>query len=114
MLERWDALARFPYLGTVKVGNNDRSMDAAFGKDLAPRRNNQAVAVGFPAALVLAGLGSGQHKTAILNRSRTQQHGPVRLTGWSGESRGDRQEIGPCLGERAIKVGKPQVVANRQ
>src|SRR5262245_1036605 len=104
MLERWDALACFPYLSTVKIGNNDRTMNAGFGNDFPPRRNDQAVPVGFAAALMLAGLGSGQHETAVLDRTGAQQHVPVRLAGWFGEGRGDRQEIGARLGRSQIWV----------
>src|SRR5215510_1621309 len=107
MLERWDALACFPYLSTVKIGNNDRSMNTGFGNDLPPWRNDQAVPVGLASALMPAGLGGGQHEATILDGACAQQHVPVGLPGWLGEGRRDRQEIGTRLGQRAIKLGKP-------
>ena len=87
MLERGDALARLRYLGTVKISNNDRSMNAAFGNDLAPGRNDETVAIGFPAAFVLAGLRCGQDEATIFNGARPDQHAPMRLAGGSGKGR---------------------------
>src|SRR5262245_40885969 len=114
MLERGDALARLRYLGTVKISNNDRSMNAAFGKDFAPGRNDKTVSIGFPATFVLAGLRRSQDKAAIFNGARADQHAPMRLPGGSGKGGGNGQKIGTRPSERAVELRKAQVVANRQ
>src|SRR5262245_10229887 len=114
MLEGRDALTRFRYLGTVKISNNDGSMNAAFGNDLAPWRYDEAVAVGLATALVFAGLRGGQDKASVLNGAGADQHVPMRLAGRLGEGGGNGQEIGTGLGQGAIKLRKAQVIANRQ
>src|SRR4029077_7425571 len=114
MPERGDALACLRYLGTVKISNNDRSMNAAFGNDLAPGRNDETVSIGFPATFVLTSLRRGQHKTTILNGARADQHAPMRLAGGSGKSGRNGQKIGTRLSKGAIELRKAQVVTNRQ
>ena len=97
MLQRGNALACFQYLGTVKIGNNDRSMNAAFSQDLAPWRNNQAVPERLPTALVLARLRGGEDEAASFDGTRADQHMPMGLTGGSGEGRRNRQKSAPAL-----------------
>src|SRR5262245_61727955 len=89
-------------------------MNAAFGKDLTPRRYDQAVAIGFPTALVPARLRGGQDKAAVFDGPRAKQHVPVRLAGGPGEGGGNSQKIGTGLGQGAIELWKAQVIANRE
>ena len=97
MLERGDALARLRYLGTVKISNNDRSMNAAFRDNLAPGRNNKAMSVGLSPTFVLAGLGCSQDKAAIFDGSGADQHAPMRLAGGPGKGGWNGNKIGTCL-----------------
>ena len=84
------------------------------GQDLAPGRDDEAVAVGLPAALVLAGLRRGKDEAAVLDGAGAHQHMPVRRAGLARERGRDGQEIRAGLGQRAIEVGKAQIVADGQ
>src|SRR5215470_1022101 len=114
MLKRGDALARLRYRNSIKIGNYDGRMNAGFGNNFAPWRNDQAVTVGLPATLVLTRLGRRQYKAAVLDGPRAHEHAPMRFARGPRECRGNGQEIGPCLGQRTVEMRKTQIVAHRQ
>src|SRR5262245_66193306 len=97
----------------VDVGRDDAGLFAGLSKDHAPRVDDEAVAVGAAAVLMLAGLGGRDDEAAGLDRARALQHVPVREARGVGEGRGDRQERGAGFGERAIELWKAQIVADR-
>ena len=80
-------------LRQIERGGDDAGFVSAFGEDVAPRADNQAVAVGFSAAGVGAALRGGDYETAGFNGSGTEQHMPVRGAGDGGESGGHGEDV---------------------
>src|SRR5262249_272854 len=64
--------------------------------------------------LVLAALRGRQHEGAVLDRAGAIKHVPMCFAGLLGERRGDGEKRTSGLGERAIKRGEAQIVADRQ
>ena len=61
-------------------------------QDLAPRIDDQRVAKGVAAILVVPGLGRGDDEQAGLDRTRAQQDVPVRAPRGNREGGGDRDD----------------------
>src|SRR5262249_57748988 len=87
VLQRGNALARGLNVGRLDVRHNDAGIAAGFGDDLAPRRHDQAVAVGLPAALMLAGLRGRKHEAASLDSPAPHHYLPIGLAGLAPERR---------------------------
>src|SRR5262249_30496380 len=64
--------------------------------------------------LVLAALRGRQHEGAVLDRAGAIKHVPMCFAGLLGEGRGDGEKRTSGLGERAIKRGEAQIVADRE
>ena len=56
----------------------------------------------------------GQHHALVLHRARAQQQLPVRLTGGVGEGRRHAEHVAGRVHQRAVQLGKAQVVAHAQ
>ena len=96
------------------IGDDDCRMNAVgLRQHLAPGRDDKAVAVGLPPALVPAGLRRREHEAAVLDGARPHQHMPMRRAGRPREGRGNREEVGPGLGQRPVEMREAQVVADR-
>src|SRR5207253_1636251 len=77
-----------------------------------PRIDQHRIAMRAAAVAMGAALCRGEDVALVLDRPRAQQHFPVRLACHGGEGRGyDDQRT---IAERAVELGKPQVVAHRQ
>jgi hypothetical protein len=74
--------------------------------------NDHAVAVRHPAIFMLSPLSDCQQVALVLDGARTQQDFPVRATGRVGKGGRHHDQIDRRQG--AIKLGKAQVVADRQ
>src|SRR5215469_3439045 len=72
------------------------------------------MAEGLATVLVLAALRGGQHEGAVLDRAGAIKHMPMRFAGLLGEGRGDGEKRTSGFGERAIKRGEAQIVADRE
>src|SRR5262245_58587745 len=114
MLERGDAGARFGRGGKIDIGKDNARRLAAFSQDLAPRRDDQAVAEGGAAVLVQAALGGGEHERAGLDRTGADQNVPMRLPGLLGEGRGNGDELGAGKRERTVERGEAEIVTDRE
>src|SRR5262245_4612668 len=114
MLERGDAGARFRRGGKIDIGKDNARLLAAFRQDLAPGRNDQAVAEGGAAVLVQATLGCSEHERAGLDRAGADQNVPMRLPGLLGEGGGDGDELGAGKRECAVESGEAEIVADRE
>src|SRR3546814_8898184 len=56
-----------------------------------------------------------RHDMALrFNRPRAHQHMPMRLAGRYGEGGGNREDRRAAIGQRPIKLGKPQVVTDAE
>ena len=114
VLQRRDARARRRDLGRIDLGHDDAGLGAALGEDAAPGVDDQRMAEGLAAVLVLAALRGREHEAAVLDRAgahRARANAPRRS---AGEGRRDRQERGAGLGQRAVERGEAQVVADGQ
>src|SRR5207244_2615722 len=85
---------------------------AAIGENLAPRVDNQRVAVAFAAAGVLAPLRWCQDESAVLDRPRPQQNMPMSSPGRHREDTRDTEEIGAGLRQRPVQMREADVVAD--
>ena len=114
MLERGDAGASFGRGGEVDIGKDDARFLAAFRQNLAPGRDDQAVAEGGAAVLVQAALGGGEHKRAGFDRAGADQNVPMRLPGLLGEGGGNGDELRTGKRERPVEGGEAEIVADRE
>src|SRR5688572_2905766 len=78
----------------------------------APRVDDHAVAVGLAAVHVIASLRRRQHVGQVFDRARANQRCPVSPAGGFGERRAHYDQVDVL--HRAVKLGEPQVVADRQ
>ena len=102
--------------GKRRVDLGDRRCRArscvGFGQDAAPGIDDQRMAEGFAAVLMLAALRGGDHERAVLDGAGAQQHVPVRLAGLPGEGGGHGQHIGAGQRLGAEKLREAQIVAD--
>ena len=113
MAERRDHAPGVIDLGRVDLGHDDADLGAAVGHHLAPGIDDQGMAEGLASLGMLAALRRRDDVTAVLDRPGAQKRVPVGFAGDAGEGRGHRQEPGPRLGERTVKGGETQIIANR-
>ena len=106
VLQRWDLAAHLIDLRQVERGDDDAGINAAFGEDLAPRVDDQRMAIGLAAILVLAALRWRDDEAARLDGARAQQDVPVRLARDAREGGGDRDDLRARDGERRNRSGK--------
>ena len=71
------------------------------------------MAIGLAAVFMLATLRRRNNETARLDRTRAQQHMPVRLARHSREGSRHGEYLRPGLCQRAIKRREAQVIADR-
>src|SRR5581483_8169107 len=98
--------------GGIHLGEHHAFAFGLHRQQLAPWVDDQAVAVGAPAAGMRTALGGGDDVSLVLDRPRPQQRLPMRRAGRHGESR--RHEHGVEGRERAIELGVAHIVANRK
>ena len=79
-------------LGRIDFGDHHARFGAAFGKDAAPRIDDQRMAEGVAAVLVPAALRRGEDEATIFDGARPLQDMPVRLAGLARERRGYREK----------------------
>ncbi len=77
-------------------------MNGALGENLAPGRNDQAMAESLASVLVTPALGVGEDVALRLNGAGLEERVPVGLSGDSREGGGNGQEGGSGLGKRPI------------
>jgi hypothetical protein len=75
-------------------------------QDLAPGPDDEAVAVGVAAVLMMAALGGGDDEHARLDRPGAHQDVPVRLAGRDGEGGGDGEQFAPASVSAVEEGGK--------
>src|SRR5712691_3619283 len=105
-------MARLGDARRVDARGDDPDFLAAIGQHLAPRIDDQRMAVALAPGRVLAPLRRREDKAAILNRAGAQQHMPVRPAGRYREHRRYGEEIGSGLRQRAIEVREAHIVAD--
>ena len=103
VLQRRDAAARGRDLGRIDLGHDHARLGAAFGEHAAPGIDDQRMAEGLAAVLVLAALRRREHEAAVLDRARAHQHVPVRLAGLPREGGRDGEERRAGFGQRAVE-----------
>ncbi len=96
VLQRGDSRARGRDLGRIDLGQDHARLGAAFGEDAAPGVDDERMAEGLAAVLVLAALRGREHEAAVLDRAGAHQHMPMRLAGLLGEGRGDGEKRAPA------------------
>src|SRR6187397_1658429 len=67
-----------------------------------------------PAVLMSATLGGRKYKAAVFNGAATNENMPMGFTGLFCECGGDCQHGRTGFGERAVKCGEAQVIADGQ
>src|ERR1700693_558232 len=77
VLQRGDHAACLRYPSRIDSRGDDPGFLAAIGQHLAPRVDNQRVAVALAAGSVLAPLRRREHEAAILDCPGAQQHMPM-------------------------------------
>src|SRR4051812_44636083 len=85
MLQRRHGFSRGLDLRYIDLGEEHAGLDAALSEDLAPGRDDQRMAIGLALVLVQSGLRGGEYEAAGLDRTRAQQHMPMRFAGLAGE-----------------------------
>src|SRR6185312_878200 len=101
-------------LGRIDLGEEHAGLDAAFGQNLAPGRNDQRVTVSLALVLMQARLCRRKDEAAGLDGAGAEQYMPMRLAGLAGEGRGYGQERRAAFGQRAIERGEAHVVADSE
>jgi hypothetical protein len=105
MLERRDARAGGRYLGGIDLRHDNARFHAAFGDDAAPRIDDEGMAEGLAAVLVLTACAAAKTNEPF-SMARARRSMPVRLASLLGEGGGYGEEGGARFGERAIKCWK--------
>ena len=80
----------------------------------APGIDDRAVAPAIAPRQMLSHLRRRDHEAAVLDGAGAQQDLPVRLAGVRRESRRHEQDLGAAQRQRAIQLGKAQVVADAE
>src|SRR5262245_20366581 len=112
MLDSRDARPCFLRSGGVDVGKDHAGLLACLGKDLAPRRDDDAVAEGRPPVLMQPSLSGCEDEGAGLDCAGARQNMPVCLASLLGEGGRDGDKLGAGSSEHAIERGEAEVVAN--
>ena len=73
--------ARLGDLRRIDLGHHHAGLGAAFRQHAAPGIDDQRMAEGLAAVLVLAALRRGENEAAVLDRARAVEHVPMRLAG---------------------------------
>ena len=76
--------------------------------------DDQRVAIGIAAVLVMSRLRRSDNEQPRLDRSRPEQHLPMRPPGRNGERGGNGDHLRTRLGQSREQAGKPKIVADRQ
>jgi hypothetical protein len=84
----------------------------ALREHVAPRIHDQALAVGRPAARVLAVLCRGNDEHLIFDGPRAKEHMPVILPGGDRERGGHRHHAHAAIHQRAIELRESNVVTD--
>ena len=99
-------------LAQIEPRRDDSRLLAAIGQDLAPRADDQRMAIGGPAGIVGAALGGRYHEAAGFDGAGAQQHMPVGAAGRNGEGGRHGQDRSARLGQRPVQIAEAQVVAD--
>ena len=94
MAERRYLAAHLINLRKIERSGDDAGLRTGFGEDLAPRINNDRVAICLAAILMLAALRGGNDVATRLDGAGAQQDVPVRLSRDLRERGGHSDDLG--------------------
>src|SRR4051812_46735822 len=98
----------------IDVGVYDARRFTAVGEHLAPRIDDQRMAVGRAVTRMLTAHRGRKEEARVLYRAGFEQRVPVDLACGALEGRGDREVDRARFRERPVKLREAQVVADAQ
>lgn len=102
VLQGGDALAGLGDFAYVNLGADGAGIVVGLGDDLAPRVDDEAVAISLALIGVGAGLCRSDDKAARLDCAGAQQRVPMRLAGGYGEGRWHGKDVRAGLCKVAV------------